>query len=596
MQVTAPASTLAFLSVTASEIYGERTAVRYRRGEGWEQRTFAQAAHAIDELARGLVACGIEPGDRICILADTRVEWTYASMAIIAAGCVVVPMYPSSSPEECRWIAQSSGARAIFCENGSQLAKIAEVRSELPDLEMTFLFDRDERLGDALSLGQLCERGSPAEEQELGRRREAVRPEDPCTIIYTSGSTGPPKGVVLTHRNCSTIGPTVNQLGFVKGGDVSYLHLPLAHVFALTIQLGSFFVGTPIVYYGGDVRQMVAEMHEVKPTFFASVPRVFEKLYALATSTLEGASAEERGRFQEMIDAGVLVRERDRRGEPVADEIRRIFEAAEVELYRNVRGLFGGHLRDAVTGAAPIAPEILRFFFACGVPLLEGWGMTETTGFGTVGTQDAFKFARVGKPIPGMELRVAEGGEIQVCGPNIFLEYWRDPEASERAFTEDGWLRTGDLGSLDGEGYLSIVGRTKEIIITAGGKNLAPANLENELRLSPWISQAIMFGDRRPYPVALVTLEEQEIIRWASERGLAADVETLVGEPAVRELISSEIERVNRKYAGPGQVKRFAVIAKDFTHERGEMTPTLKLKRDVIYAHHESTVEALYRA
>jgi long-chain acyl-CoA synthetase len=283
-----------------------------------------------------------------------------------------------------------------------------------------------------------------------------------------------------------------------------------------------------------------------------------------------------------------------RSGEAIPNELTSAFDRAEQQLYSKVRGLFGGHIDKCVSGAAPIAKEILEFFYACGVTVLEGWGMTETTAVGSVNTLDHLRFGTVGRAMPGVELKIAEDGEILIKGPNVFREYWRNPEATKETFTDDGWLMTGDLGSLDDDGYLSITGRKKDIIITAGGKNLTPANLENDLKQSRWISQAVMYGDRRPYPVALITLDPETIIPWAKENGLPEDMAELTQKTEVRELIQRELDRANTKYARVEQIKKFALLDHDLTQESGELTPTLKLKRNVVNERYEDVFESLY--
>ena len=530
-QSGASTATVAGLPASAAERFGDRVAARYRIDGEWQEISYADTVAAINEVALGLAELGIEPGDRVGILADTRLEWTVASYGISAAGGVVVPVYPTNSPRECAWVLGNSGATAVICENADQTAKVREVRDELPALGQVITIESD--AGD-MTLAQLRERGAGGDVAELARRQAAVTPEDAYTIIYTSGTTGPPKGVVLTHRNAMSVGEMVEELSFIQPGETTYLFLPLAHAFALTAQLASYDQGTSIVYYGGDTTQILQELIETQPTYLPSVPRIFEKLYTAAMKLQEQGSDEDRERFAQAIKLGVEVRRRRERGEEVGAEMAAAFDQAEERLYSRVRGLFGNHINQAVTGAAPIASEILEFFYACGVPVLEGWGMTETTAVGTVSTLDHIKFGTVGRPMPGVEIRIAEeDGEILVRGPNVFREYWDNPEATAETLV-DGWLHTGDIGSLDDEGYLSITGRKKDIIITAGGKNLTPSNIENDLKQSRFISQAVMHGDRRPYPVALITLDPEEIVPWAQEQGLSEDIGELAGSTASR--------------------------------------------------------------
>jgi long-chain acyl-CoA synthetase len=587
---TTIASTVASLPGSAAERFGSHTAARFKDGDQWRELTYGEMGEAVDEIARGLVDLGIEVGDRVCILAETRVEWTLASLGISAAGAVVVPVYPTNSPGECKWVAGNSGARAIFCENEGQRAKIEEVRDELPDVEHVIGIDDG---GGELTLDELRARGRDRDRDELAGRQERVNPDDAYTIVYTSGTTGAPKGVVLTHANAMSVCQMVEELAFVEPGDVSYLYLPLAHVFALITMLATVDEGTTLIYFGGNTKEILSEIIETKPTYVPSVPRIFEKLYAAAMKMVDNAGEEERERFQKAVKLSVEVRTRRRRGESVPDEMAKAFEQADKEIFQRVRGLFGGQVRQAVSGAAPIAPDILEFFYAAGVPVLEGWGMTETTGVGTVGTLDQFNFGTVGRALPGVELKIADDGEILCKGPHIFREYWRNPEATEETMA-DGWLRTGDLGELDDEGYLKITGRKKDIIITAGGKNLTPANIENDLKQSAFISQAVMYGDRKPFPVAMITLDAEEIVPWAKEQGLPEDIEELAEHEQVREMIQAELDRANSNYARVEQIKKFTILDHDLSIETGELTPSLKVKRNVIYDRYGDLFESLY--
>ncbi|MGA2012041.1 MAG: long-chain fatty acid--CoA ligase [Solirubrobacteraceae bacterium] len=587
----ATAATVAALPSSAAQRFGDRLAARYRVDGEWRRLTYAEEVEAIEEVALGLLALGIAAGDRVAILSDTRLEWTLASYGITAAGGVVVPVYPTSSARECEWVLGNSGTRALVCENAGQIAKIDGIRATLPDL--TTVIAIEPGAGD-LTLDELRRRGADGDRAALAERQAAVTPEDIYTIIYTSGTTGPPKGVVLSHRNAMSVCEMVEELKFISPGETTYLYLPLAHVFALTAQLASFDQGTTIVYYGGDTKKILEELIETKPTYMPSVPRIFEKLYAAALKMRDQGTEEDRARFDQAITLGVEVRRRRERGEQVPAELETAFQGADERLYSRVRGLFGGQINQAVTGAAPIASEILEFFYACGVPVLEGWGMTETTAVGTVSTIDHIKFGAVGRAMPGVEVRIApQDGEILLRGPNVFHEYWRNPEATAETLV-DGWLHTGDIGSLDDDGYLSITGRKKDIIITAGGKNLTPSNIENDLKQSRFISQAVMYGDRRPYPVALITLDPEEIVPWAAEQGLPEDPAQLAATDEARALVQAELDRANANYAQVEQIKRFAILDRDLTIEDGELTPTLKVKRSVINERYAGLLDALY--
>jgi long-chain acyl-CoA synthetase len=584
--------TIADLALIAAAKHPDAPAVRAKHDGEWRDVAFGEMGTIVEEIALGLVDLGIEPGERVAILANTRPEWMYTSLAISAAGGVVVPIYPTNSPEECEWVLSNSQSAAVVCEDESQLAKVEKVREKLPDLCHTIGVEPG---GGEITLEQLREQGREGDREQLQSRISAVRPQDPYTIIYTSGTTGSPKGVVLTHANAVSVCDMVEELAFVSPDDVSYLYLPLAHVFALTVQLASVDQGTAIVFFGGDTKQIIPEIMESKPTYVPSVPRIFEKLYGMGTAQLEKASPEERKSYEQAIGLGIKVREMRRRGEQVPDDLEQAFAEADEKIFKGVRDLFGGHVRQAVTGAAPIAPEILEFFYAAGVPVLEGWGMTETTAVGAVATLDNFKFGTVGRAVPGVELRIAEeDGEILVRGPNVFREYWKNPEATAETLV-DGWLHTGDLGELDEEGYLKITGRKKDIIITAGGKNLTPSNIENDLKQSRFISQAVMYGDRKPYPVALITLDPEEIAPWAKEKGLSEDMSDLAEDEQVHELVQGELDRANAKYAQVEQIKKFRILDHDLSQETGELTPTLKVKRNVVYERYDDVFEQLYR-
>ena len=585
------AETVASLPGSAAERFASHVAARYRAGEEWRELSYADAGKAIDEIALGLIELGVEPGDRVGLLANTRVEWTLASFGISAAGAVVVPVYPTNSPRECQWVVGNSGARIVICENAAQRTKLDQVRDELPDLEHVIGIEPD---GGEVSLEELRSRGAQRDPAELVQRQDKVAPEDPYVIIYTSGTTGPPKGVVLTHANAMSVCKIAEELNFVSPDETIYLYLPLAHVFALLTQIASYDQGTTLVYFGGDTKNILQEIIETKPTYLPSVPRIFEKLYAAATGMQQQAGPEDQKRFKQAIKLGVEVRLRRQHGEPVPDEMHAQFDQADEQIFVKVRQLFGGHVRQAVSGAAPIAPEILEFFYAAGVPVLEGWGMTESMGVGTVGTLDEFKFGTVGRAVPGVEVRIAdEDGEILMRGPNIFKEYWKNPEATADTLI-NGWLHTGDLGELDADGFLKITGRKKDIIITAGGKNLTPANLENDLKQSRFISQAVMYGDRKPYPVALITLDPEEIAPWAKEQGLPEDLGELAEQQQVQEMVQKELDRANSNYAQVEQVKKFTILDHDLSIETGELTPTLKVKRNVVYERYGDLFESMY--
>jgi long-chain acyl-CoA synthetase len=594
LREAAESRTIAELVSHAAAEYPDRTAVRHKRDGEWHDVTYTELGEIVQEIGLGLIDLGVQLGDRLCILANTRPEWSYADLAATSVGAVVVPIYQTNSPEECHWVIADSEASAIVCEDAEQLAKVAAVIDRLPRLRTVIVIDEvGESSIETVTLAEVRERGRSRDAAELDARRAAVRPEDPYTFIYTSGTTGPPKGCVLSHGNYSSMMGMTREVGHIEAGDVIYLYLPLAHAFALLVQLAVFELGGILAYFGGDTKQIVAELMEVKPTYLPSVPRVFEKVYTLAQGAIEAQGAEEQRRAQEAVALGMKVRDLMARGEPVPEELQGPFAEADERLFKNVRAIFGGRLGRATSGAAPISREILEFFWACGVPVLEGYGMTETATAATVSTIEEHRFGTVGRPLPGVQLKIAPDGEILIKGPNIFEGYHNNADASFGA-VEDGWLHTGDLGSIDDDGYLAITGRKKDIIITAGGKNLTPANIENDLKRCRWISHAVMHGDQRPYPVVLITLDEEEIATYAREHSLPEQPAALSREPAIRDLIGQEVQRVNAGYAPVEQVKKFAILEQDLSQAAGELTPTLKVKRNVVNEKYAKLLDSLY--
>ena len=582
-------STVAGLMRFAAERYPDVAAVRSKEDGEWRERSYADVAADVERLALGLIDHGIEPGDRVCVLADTSPEWAYTAFAIWSIGAIVVPIYPTNSPEECEWVAGNSGAVAAICGTADHLGKLRQVHERLPDLRSLMVFGTGEDAGDAIPLADLA--ATDGDTAELDRRIADVTPEDPFLIIYTSGTTGPPKGCVLSNRNGVMVCEIVTETGTIQAGDVAYLYLPLAHVFAQIVQLGVTVLGGTMAYFGGDTRQIIPELGEVKPDYIPSVPRIFEKLYAMGTSQIPPDQMEE---VRRAVEAGVEVRAREIRGESVPPELREQVDPVDERLFKPVRELFGGQVREATTGAAPIAAEILEFFYAAGVPVMEGYGMTESTGLGLSNRPEQFRFRTVGRPLEGVEVTIAEDGEILMRGDHVFSGYWRNEEATKEVLDDEGWLHTGDLGEIDDDGFVSITGRKKDIIITAGGKNLAPANVENDLKQSRYISQAVMYGDRRPYPVALITLDEEEIVPWAREHDLPEAVSELAENDEVRGLVQGVLDDVNAKYAQVEQVKRFTILEHDLDADRGELTPTLKVKRNVVYENYADVFDELY--
>jgi long-chain acyl-CoA synthetase len=578
---------MADLAPLAARKHAGRTALKYKQGDEWIPVSYEEFGDAVREIALGLMSLGLEKGDRISILSNTRAEWTYACFAILTAGGVSVSIYQTNSPSEVQYVANHSDSRAIFVEDAEQLQKVRQRRGDLPALEHIILFEGVASGDDVISLDDLRERGRAGDDAALERRTASVTGDDYAVFIYTSGTTGPPKGVMLTHDNYRKVVNMTQQQGVFDADDLVYLFLPLAHAFALLVQFAATDIGTPIAYWEKDPQKIIPNLIEVEPTYFPSVPRIFEKLYTMATS-----AAPDPERLQKAIDLGVLVRQMQERGEAVPAELQEHFDRAETELYQNVRGIFGGRIRQCVTGAAPIAKEILEFFYACGVPIMEGYGMTETSTVATVNTLEAYRFGSVGKPLPGVEIKIAADGEILLRGANMMNGYFKNEDATRDTLEPEGWLHTGDLGYVDDDGYLFINGRKKDIIITAGGKNITPANLENGLKQNRWISQAIVVGDRRPYLVALITLDPDEAPKFAEEHNLLP--EDVAGSDEMRAEIQEVVDLVNHDYGRVEQIKKFAILPEDLSQEQGTLTPTLKVKRNVVNERFGAEIEQLY--
>src|SRR3954471_14415401 len=579
---------MADLALLAARKHAGRTALKYKQGDEWVDVSFDEFGDAVRETALGLMSLGIEKGDRVAILANTRPEWAYACFAILTAGGASVSIYQTNSPSEVQYVADHSESKAMFVEDAEQLAKVRKCRPDLPHLEHVVIFEPSDDSGDdAIALEDLRARGREADETQLEERTASVTPDDNAIFIYTSGTTGPPKGVILTHDNYRQVVNMTQQRGTFSTDDLVYLFLPLAHAFALLVQFGATDLGAPIAYWEKDPQKIVPTLMEVKPTYFPSVPRIFEKIYTMAN-----AAAPDKELLHKAVDIGFKVRQMQERGEEVPAELQGHFERAESELFQNVRNLFGGRIRQCVTGAAPIAKEILEFFYACGVPIFEGYGMTETSTVATVNTLERFRFGSIGKPLEGVEVKIGDDGEILLRGPNMMHGYFKNEEATRETLESDGWLHTGDLGYLDDDGFLFINGRKKDIIITAGGKNITPANLENGLKQNRWISQAVVIGDRRPYLVALITLDPDEVPAFAQEHGIAPEDVALSDE--MRSEIQKVVDSVNAPYGRVEQIKRFAILPEDLSQEQGTLTPTLKVKRNVIHEQFEGEIEKLY--
>jgi long-chain acyl-CoA synthetase len=555
---------------------------------GWREIGWAEAAERVDDCANGLLALGIRKGDTVAIIAQTTLDWTLFDLALAQIGAIGVPIYANSSARDAAYILGHSESVAVLCEDAEQLAKVNEHRDELPRLEHALTF---------ADLAGLAARGrayATRHPSALTDALDSLGEDDLFTIIYTSGTTGPPKGCMISNRNEYEMVRAGDDLGFTVEGDTMLLYLPLAHNFGRLMSLNGPYRGFTIALLP-DPLQAAEALLQVRPTVFPSVPRVFEKVHTAVLARFAAETGAKRKLIDWALGVGREVSRRRQAGEPIPTSLTLRHRIADRLVFSKVKQRLGGRLRGALSGGAPLAPEISEFFHALDILIIEAYGLTECTSGATANSPTRYRFGTVGRALPGFELKLADDGELFVRSETVFQGYFKDPQATAEVLSPDGWLRTGDIATMDEDGFVTITDRKKDILVTAGGKNVAPQNLENDLKTSRWISQALVVGDRRPYVSALVTLDEAEIRGWAEEHGIATDDPARLAEDErVRELIQSVVDEVNADRSRYEQVKRFVILPRDFTMDAGEVTPTLKLKRRVVLEHFADSVERLY--
>ena len=581
---------------------GERPAQQFKQSADWKTVTWREVGDVVREVALGLLALGRGKGDAVALLSTSRAEWVQADFAIFSAGCVTVPVYPTYPPDLIAYVVNDSGAKTIIVEDPGQLAKVLEARDKTPGLEQIVVmsgYDAPQPPKMVMTwetLRRLGRESLDAQGSTLAERVASTRPTDLATIVYTSGTTGPPKGVMQTHGNHVAAVTASKQATPVQEGWVHLLFLPLAHSFA---RLESFLgVAHGLTTAFAENLDKVGEnLRETRPHFICSVPRVFEKVYGKILAGVEAGSPAKKKIFGWAVSVGRDVSRHQQRGQPVPATLELKRKLAHKLVFSKLHAALGGRLQWAVSGGAPLSRDIAEFFHAAGILLLEGYGLTETCPALTFNRPDRFKFGSVGQTLPGVQLRIAADGEILARGPNIAtLGYFKQPEATREVFDPDGWFRTGDIGTIDGDGFLFITDRKKDLIVTAGGMNIAPQNIENLLKADPFISQVMIYGDRRPYPVALITVNPDELSKFAREQGiLASETAVIVKHPKVVERIGRTVEEKNTQLQSYAKIKRFRVLATDFTLDGGELTPTLKVKRTVVAQKYKDTIEELYR-
>jgi long-chain acyl-CoA synthetase len=582
---------------------GERPRYRHRAGDGtWHEVTWAEMERRVLEIAAGLIASGVQPGDRVALLSATRAAWMEVDFAVLACGALTVPIYPSSLPAECGYIVANSGASVVVVENAKQRAKVDDVMTrgfELDgvtqrlDVRAVVTIDEEGEGG----LTRLMARGRDVLSRALGEirtRTDAVGRDDLATIVYTSGTTGPPKGVLQTHGNHLACVESLLRLGLVREGDVDFFFLPLAHSFARLIEYVGIAAGT-VTAFARSIDTLADDLRSSRPQLVPAVPRIYEKLYARVQATRDASSPVKRALLDWAVGVGqARTRAREAGEQPPA--LVRLQDALAARLvFGRIHELLGGRIRYMVSGGAPLSREIAEFFHAVGLPVLEGYGLTETTPTLTVNRPDRFRLGTVGLPLDCCEVRIAPDGEILARGANIAQGYHRRPEATAESWDVEGWFHTGDIGEFDADGFLRITDRKKDLIKTSGGKYVAPQKIENLLKLQPHISQAVVIGDNRKYCVALLTLDPEEIARWAAARGLPLDgPESAAAHEAVRELVEAEVAAVNRELASYESVKYFRILPHDLSVESGELTPSLKVKRKVMAERYRRQIEEMY--
>ena len=564
------------------------TAYLVEEAGGWREVSWDEAAERVDLLANGLLARGVQKGDAFGLLARNTLEWALLDFALAHVGAVGAAIYANSSPRDAQYVLEHSEAVGVVCEDDAQRQKVETGGATLPSLRHVLTFADLPALEDE---GRAYREAHP---EALDQAVAAVDEEDLFTFIYTSGTTGPPKGCMIRHRNyyaMVTSGDDLPQRP--HPGDVMLLYLPLAHNFGRLMHLAGPYQGYTIAFLA-DPLEVARAIPEVRPSILPSVPRVYEKVHTAVTASFAEATGMKRRLIDWALDVGrrESALRREHRPVPRALALQRLL--ADRLVFAKVKERLGGRLRLPISGGSPLAPEIAELFDALGVAIIEGYGLTECTTAATTNRSDNYRFGTVGQALPGFELRLADDGELLIRSETVFAGYFKEPEATAEVLDGDGWLRTGDIATIDDDGFVTITDRKKDIIVTAGGKNIAPQNLENDLKTSRFVSQALVVGDRRPYPAALITLDPVEIGKWASEQGLDGDLSSLSRDPRVVELMSSVVEDVNRDRSRYEQLKRFAILERDFEMERGEVTPTLKLRRGVVLDHFAEAVEGLY--
>lgn len=563
-----------------------------RDGDHFVDWTAEQTAERVRAVAKGLVACGVEPGERVALMAHTGLAWVIADLAIMSAGAVTVPVYETSSAVQLGWILEDSGAIVAIVENEELRALAGTVADQAPGCRHVFTI---EPADGPPGLDRLAELGASIDDDDIDRRITALAADDLATVIYTSGTTGRPKGCMLTHRNlCANVAQVVDAIGSeITPDDRGLLFLPLAHSLTKGNLLFCLEMGVQ-TGFASDIAHLPEELAMVQPSVIAAVPRIFEKVHNSAHRTAH--STRKGPIFDRAASVAVRWSKEHHSGtvRPWTGFEHRLFEQL---VYGKLRQALGGEMRLAFSGGGPLGARLTHFFDGAGVCIYEGYGLTETSPTLTINRPGAWRPGSVGQPVAGTTIRIADDGEILATGPQVFAGYWHNPTATAEVLDDDGWFHTGDIGELDDDGYLRITGRKKELLVTAAGKNVAPAPLEDRLRAHPLISQAVVVGDQRPFIAALITVDEDEFPAWAQECGLAGEtVSNATENPALRTAIGEAVDEANASVSRAESIREFVILPRDLTIEDDELTPTLKVRRSVVLAHHHAAIESIYGA
>ena len=595
-----PVQTVPELFLTAVHDRPRPDCFRYRDPDGrWQDVSSAEAQRRVRALRHGLRSLGVKPGDRVALLAENRVEWALTDLGIQCAGAVTVPVYPTLLPEAIAGILADCEPVAVFVSTGDQAAKIHQIRGSLPSLRDVVSFDRTE-LPDILAFGRLLEIGQNLVDENPPTPRDEcaeVDPDGPCSIIYTSGTTGTPKGVVLSHRNfVSNVLAIQDWFPFARM-DRCLSFLPLSHVLE---RMAGFYtmVGNGVgIAFAERMDTVPRDILEVRPNIVISVPRLYEKIYAKALGTAMGAGWPKKDIFFWARRVAVDAARRRAEGRPLGLGLRLQHGLADKLVYGKLRSRLGGRIAVMISGGAPLSPKINQFFNGAGLDICEGYGLTETSPVLTCNTPEVKRYGSVGLPIEGTEIRIAADGEIQARGPQVMIGYWHRPEATAEVLDAEGWFSTGDIGHLDEDGFLFITDRKKDIIVTAGGKNIAPQPIENRFQTNKYVSQVVVVGDRRQYLSALVVPDFDTVGDFAAAAGVdAATPAELVAAPAVQQLFQEQIDALNAELPGFSQIKKCSLLEREFTQEAGELTPTMKVKRFAIARKYRDVIAAMYPA